>query len=105
MRLWMFLVVHQIKKGQWMSLLTLAWPVGAVMVGVPFYVWVPQIVFVLGLFFAGALLDKPLYQGHMPALWKHLPASDAELDRINTAHDFQRMNDDIGEPYWPEGSA
>ena len=103
MNLWMFLFFHQIKKGQWMTILTLAWPVVAVVLGLPFYVWAAQIVVVGAALLAGMLLDKPFYERQMPALWKHLPASDAELDRIITDYDFQRMNDDIGEPYWPAG--
>lgn len=103
MRLWTFLVIRQIKKGQWFNLLLLLWPVAGFVLGFPLLTWVPHLILIPVLLWLGALLDKPFYERQMPALWKHLPADDATLDRIITNYEMQQMNDDMGEPYWPVG--
>jgi membrane protein implicated in regulation of membrane protease activity len=86
-----------------MILFVLAWMVATIILGLPFYAWLPHVAVVVLALFLGAVLDRPFYVRQMPALWKHLPASDAELDRIITAHELQRMNDDMGEEYWAVG--
>lgn len=100
MRLWLFLIVRQIKKGQWFSLLLLSWPVAGFVLGLPLLMWVPYLVLAPALLWLGALMDKSFYERQMPALWPHLPADDATLDRIITNYEMRQMNDDMGEPYW-----